>query len=104
MARLWRSIRPRSPMFSGKSMTPSSAVRAASATTRHWQMSSRANCSTRNGSMIRTRRSAALGHCGERALVELVSLVGYYSLVRMTLNALEVPLVAGMVDPFPDRP
>ena len=34
----------------------------------------------------------ALHHLGERALVELVALVGYYSLVALTLNAFELGL------------
>ena len=43
---------------------------------------------------------AALALFGEVALVELVAVVGYYSLVSLTLNAFEVPLREGMADPF----
>jgi 4-carboxymuconolactone decarboxylase len=39
-----------------------------------------------------TRAEAALGR---RALVELVGLVGYYTMVAMTLNAFEVPVPEG---------
>ena len=39
---------------------------------------------------------------GESALIELVSIIGYYCLVSLTLNAFEVPLTATMHDPFPD--
>jgi len=39
---------------------------------------------------------------GESGLVELVSIIGYYCLICLTLNAFEVPLTAQMTDPFPD--
>ena len=39
---------------------------------------------------------------GETGLVELVSSVGYYCMVSLTLNAFEVPLVDGMTDPWPE--
>ena len=35
-------------------------------------------------------------------VVELVSSVGYYCMVSLTLNAFEVPLVDGMIDPWPE--
>ncbi len=38
----------------------------------------------------------------EEGLVELVTIVGYYCMVSLTLNAFEVPLADGMTDPFPD--
>lgn len=44
----------------------------------------------------------ALAAFGEADLIELVTLIGYYCLVSCTLNAFEVPLADGMVDPFPD--
>ena len=47
-----------------------------------------------------TTYQAALTLFGEQAVVELVALLGYYSLVSLTLNAFEVPLRAGMTDPF----
>ncbi len=40
---------------------------------------------------------------GERATVELTALVGYYTMVAMTLNAHEIPLPAG-VEPAFQRP
>lgn len=40
---------------------------------------------------------------GERSLIELVTTIGYYCLVSLTLNAFEVPLLDDMVDPFPER-
>ena len=39
---------------------------------------------------------------GESGLVELISVIGYYVLVSYTLNTFEVPLSAGMTDPFPE--
>lgn len=37
---------------------------------------------------------------GERRVVDLVGLIGYYSLVALTLNAFDLPLPAGAADPF----
>ena len=39
---------------------------------------------------------------GEQGMIELVSLVGYYCLVSLTLNSFQIPLDEGMEDPFPD--
>lgn len=41
---------------------------------------------------------------GVRGLVELVTTVGYYGLVSLTLNAFRVPLPPGREDPFPGDP
>ena len=46
--------------------------------------------------------AAAEATFGRKGLVELVSTVGYYCMVSLTLNAFEVPLAEGMDDPFPD--
>jgi 4-carboxymuconolactone decarboxylase len=43
----------------------------------------------------------ALASLGERKLVELVALVGYYTMVAMTLNAHEIPLPEGVQPAFP---
>ena len=43
----------------------------------------------------------ALGRFGERAVVELTALVGYYTMVAMTLNAHEIPLPEGVEPAFP---
>jgi 4-carboxymuconolactone decarboxylase len=37
---------------------------------------------------------------GDQGMVELVTTVGYYSLISLTLNGFEVPLAPGMSDPF----
>lgn len=47
--------------------------------------------------------AAAVAALGERGAVELTALVGYYTLVAMTLNAHEIPLPAG-VEPAFARP
>ncbi len=46
------------------------------------------------------RYAAAVGLLGEGGTVELVGIIGYYTLVCMTLNAFEVPLGEGMEPPF----
>ena len=38
----------------------------------------------------------ALARFGERGVVELTALVGYYTMVAMTLNAHEIPLPEGV--------
>jgi 4-carboxymuconolactone decarboxylase len=43
----------------------------------------------------------ALAHLGERRVVELTALVGYYTMVAMTLNAHEIPLPEGIQPAFP---
>ena len=58
--------------------------------------------------LITTRRvgderyAAAMDLLGESGVVELVGILGYYTLVCMTLNAFEVPLGDGMEPPFGD--
>jgi 4-carboxymuconolactone decarboxylase len=58
--------------------------------------------------LLRTNRispksySAALALFGSDQLVELVAVVGYYSLICHTINAFEVPVPPGAEDPFPD--
>ena len=43
----------------------------------------------------------ALARFGPKALVELTALVGYYTMVAMTLNAHEIPLPEGVAPAFP---
>ncbi len=40
---------------------------------------------------------------GTRAVVELVGILGYYTLISMTIAAFDVPLPEGAADPFADR-
>ena len=42
----------------------------------------------------------ALNHFGEKTVVELTALVGYYTMVAMTLNAHEIPLPQGITPAF----
>jgi 4-carboxymuconolactone decarboxylase len=44
---------------------------------------------------------ATLARFGEKAVVELTALVGYYTMVAMTLNAHEIPLPDGVAAAFP---
>ena len=46
--------------------------------------------------------AAAIDAFGETGLVELVTTVGYYCLISVTLNAFEIPLPDDWDDPFPD--
>ena len=46
------------------------------------------------------RYAAAIGLLGEAGTVELVGILGYYTLVCMTLNTFETPLGEGMEPPF----
>ena len=43
----------------------------------------------------------AISQWNEEGLIELVSIVGYYCLVSLTLNAFDVPVLGNMEDPFP---
>lgn len=49
-----------------------------------------------------TLYARAITRFGTDGMVELVSVVGYYSMICMTLNAFEVACPDGMVDPFPE--
>ena len=44
--------------------------------------------------------SKFLARFGERTVVELTALVGYYTIVAMTLNAHEIPLPEGVAPAF----
>ena len=44
--------------------------------------------------------AGALALLGERALIDLVGILGYYGLICMTINAFEVPVPAPAPDPF----
>ena len=37
---------------------------------------------------------------GERAVVDLVGILGYYALISITINAFEVPIPPGTLEPF----
>lgn len=44
---------------------------------------------------------AALASFGEKGVVELTALIGYYTMVAMTLNCHEIPLPEGVAPAFP---
>ena len=46
----------------------------------------------------------AMTHFGERGVVELTSLIGYYSMIAMTLNEHRVPMPGGAAPKIPDVP
>jgi 4-carboxymuconolactone decarboxylase len=39
----------------------------------------------------------------EAGMIELVTTIGYYCLISLTLNSFQIPLEPGMTDPFPDQ-
>jgi len=41
---------------------------------------------------------------GESGLIELVTVIGYYCIVSLTLNTFQIPVSDAMVDPFPELP
>ncbi len=49
-----------------------------------------------------TTYRTAVEALGERGVVDLVGILGYYVLISMTINAFEVPLPDGAADPFPE--
>lgn len=46
--------------------------------------------------------NAAIDGLGEPGLVEVISIIGYYTLIGNTLNVFQVPLPAGEPLPFPE--
>jgi 4-carboxymuconolactone decarboxylase len=46
--------------------------------------------------------NAAVAAFGEEGLVELISIIGYYTLIGNTLNVFQVPLPPGETPPFPE--
>jgi len=54
----------------------------------------------RHNSVSTRTYKRALAVLGERGVVELTALVGYYTMVAMTLNAHEIPFPDGVTPPF----
>ena len=54
----------------------------------------------RHNSVSDASYGAALARFGERTVVELTALVGYYTMVAMTLNCHEIPLPEGVAPAF----
>lgn len=55
----------------------------------------------RHNSVSDATYAVALARFGERTVVELTALVGYYTMVAMTLNCHEIPLPEGVAPAFP---
>ncbi len=58
----------------------------------------------RDGRLDEARYRAGVDVLGERGMVELVTLCGYYTLISFTLNAFEVGLPVGVERQWPDTP
>ena len=58
---------------------------------------------TRDGHVQQATYDAVLRDWGAGGVVELTALIGYYTMVAMTLNAHEIPLPAGVEPPLADR-
>jgi len=56
----------------------------------------------RAGRLDEATYRAAQDRLGDRGIVELVSLCGYYTLVSFVLNSFQVPLPAGVEERWPD--
>ncbi len=54
----------------------------------------------RHNSVSDATYAVALAQFGERTVVELTALIGYYTMVAMTLNCHEIPLPAGVTPAF----
>ena len=57
---------------------------------------------TANGHVKQTTYDAVLKDWGPLGIVELTALIGYYSMVAMTLNAHQIPLPDGIAPPLPE--
>jgi 4-carboxymuconolactone decarboxylase len=55
----------------------------------------------RHNSVSDATYAVALAQFGERTVVELTALIGYYTMVAMTLNCHEIPLPEGVTPAFP---
>ena len=55
----------------------------------------------RHNSVSDATYAVALARFGERTVVELTALIGYYTMVAMTLNCHEIPLPEGVAPAFP---
>jgi 4-carboxymuconolactone decarboxylase len=57
---------------------------------------------TANGHVRQSTYDAVLKDWGALGIVELTALIGYYSMVAMTLNAHQIPLPDGIAPPLPE--
>jgi 4-carboxymuconolactone decarboxylase len=56
---------------------------------------------TTTGTVVQTTYDAARAVWKDLGVVELTALIGYYTMVAMTLNAHEIPLPSGVAPPLP---
>ncbi len=77
------------------------ARRSSKRPTKSSSIASARSCSARSGSPTRAsaRRSPRSANA---ALVEIISIIGYYTLIGNTLNVFQVPLPEGEEPPFPE--
>jgi 4-carboxymuconolactone decarboxylase len=74
--------------------------------TPHFEKADEAAVYTFARELVTTRRVSpaayanATSHLGQTGVIELVTILGYYALVSMTLNVFEIPLPPGEPDPF----
>ena len=54
----------------------------------------------RNRALSGSLHARAVSMFGEQGVVELISVIGFYALVSMTLNAFEIPVAPGVDAPF----
>ncbi|HLH87952.1 MAG TPA: carboxymuconolactone decarboxylase family protein [Xanthobacteraceae bacterium] len=57
---------------------------------------------TARGTVSQDRYDPVRSAWGEVGVVELTALIGYYTMVAMTLNAHQIPLPAGVAPPLPE--
>ena len=57
---------------------------------------------TANGHVKQATYDAVLKDWGALGIVELTALIGYYTMVAMTLNAHQIPLPDGVAPPLPE--
>ena len=57
-------------------------------------------CCSRPAASTRRVHAAVTARWGERGVVELTGVIGYYTMVSMTLNAHEIPLPDGASAPL----
>lgn len=57
-----------------------------------------------NGTVPDAMHEAVKHRWGERGVVELTAVIGYYTMVSIMLNAQEIPLMPGVAPPLPPAP
>ena len=89
-----RGGRPRRASTRRASKRSGSARRRPSPTRRRSKSTSLPGCCSRPATSTDEVHAAVTARWGERGVVELTGVIGYYTMVSMTLNAHEIPLPA----------